>query len=66
MKKKKIHGPIEEKSLIRTKRVLKYLRHTINGILTQRGFWKIHILMKIFSIRKGLVHHVWDDARGFL
>ena len=23
-------------------------------------------LMKIFSIRKCLVYHVWDDSRGFL
>ena len=30
----------------------------VNRILAQRGFRKIRALMKIFSIRKGLVHHV--------
>ena len=30
----------------------------INRILAQRGFQKIRALMKTFSIRKRLVHHV--------
>ena len=30
----------------------------INRILTQRGFQKICALMKTFSVRKRLVHHV--------
>ena len=31
----------------------------VNGILAQRGFRKIQALMKIFFVRKCLVHHVW-------